>query len=68
MKPNQTVRFRCGDCLIVFDLCVDPAWTAEAAAEVGANSIDPGDPMICPYCGGGELKAVRDRSVIATQT
>jgi hypothetical protein len=34
MKPDRTIRFHCGDCQAVFDLCVDPAWAAEVAADL----------------------------------
>ena len=34
MKPAETIRFACGDCQVVFDLCTSESEWAEA------NSFD----------------------------
>jgi hypothetical protein len=63
MKPNETIRFQCGDCQAVFDLCVDPVCAAEVAADLGVDAIDTPESTDCPFCGAGELKALHDPAV-----
>jgi hypothetical protein len=63
MKPNETIRFQCGECQAVFDLCVDPAWAAEVAADLGVETIETPEPTCCPFCGAGGLKAIHDPAV-----
>jgi hypothetical protein len=60
MKPNETIRFQCGDCWAVFDLSVDPVWAAEVAADLGVDTIETPEPSCCPFCGAGELQALHD--------
>ena len=63
MKPGETIRFACGDCQIVFDLCLAPASerAMEAPEELAGEDLDP---TCCPFCGAhaaSELKALNDR-------
>ena len=60
MKPNETIRFACGDCQIVFDICVAPG--SEWADELEHDIEEVGEPTVCPFCGAVELKATHDRS------
>jgi hypothetical protein len=62
MRANEVVRFRCGDCQIVFDLCVDH----ERATEVveGPPLTDFGEPTCCPFCGAGELTTLNDQAIL----
>jgi hypothetical protein len=60
MKPNETIRFQCGDGQAVFDLCVDPVWAAEVATDLGVDTIETAEPTCCPFCGAGGLKAIHD--------
>jgi hypothetical protein len=63
MKPNQPIRFHCGDCQAVFDLCVDSVWAALVAADLGTKTIDTPEASCCPFCGAGELKALHDPAI-----
>jgi hypothetical protein len=60
MKPNQTARFECGECQIVFDLSLGPVREAKIAAERGLDHLDGVLPTCCPFCGSGEIEAVQD--------
>ena len=55
MRANEPVRFHCGDCQIIFDLCVQGVRETEDAE--GAPLIeDYGEPSsCCPFCGASEL-------------
>src|SRR5262249_36938730 len=61
MRANEVVRFRCGDCQIVFDLCVDREGETEVVE--GAPVADFGEPVCCPSCGAGELTPAQDRAI-----
>ena len=44
MKPGETIRIACGDCKIVFDLCVAPTseWAEDFESATGTiNDIEP---------------------------
>jgi hypothetical protein len=56
MMARETIRFACGDCQVVFDLCLAPF--SESADGDLAGITDSEDPTICPFCGAGELKPV----------
>jgi hypothetical protein len=60
MKPLETTRFACGECLVAFDLCLAPAseW-----AEGGLDAPDEIEPDCCPFCGSPEIKATHDHPV-----
>jgi hypothetical protein len=61
MKSCETIRFACGDCQAVFDLCLAP--TSEWAENIDADALDI-MPACCPFCGAaaGELKSLHDRA------
>ena len=61
MKPNETMRYACDDCQVVFDVAVAPVseW-AEAFDDDG--TVDVGEPLCCPFCGANELKTVHDQA------
>jgi hypothetical protein len=61
MKVNEVLRFRCGDCQIVFDLCVDHLRETEVMD--GPPVIDFGEPTCCPFCGAGELTSLHDQAI-----
>jgi hypothetical protein len=68
VNPGQPVRFRCGECDIVFDLVVDTEWAQELAEATGhaPDDIEPvGDPIMCPFCGASDVRATHDRPVTA---
>jgi len=64
MKPGETIRIACGECNIVFDLCV--AHTSEWAEdfESATGTINDIEPTCCPFCGtaAGELRTLHDRA------
>jgi hypothetical protein len=67
MRPNEPVRFVCGDCQIVFDLCVQGVRETEDTE--GAPPVpDFGEPSpCCPFCGASELARMADEPIIAGQ-
>jgi len=62
MRANEVVRFHCGDCQIVFDLCVDHVREIEVLE--GPPVTGFGEPTVCPFCGAGELTATHDRAIL----
>jgi hypothetical protein len=61
MKASEVVRFHCGECQIVFDLCVDHQRETEVTE--GASVIDFGEPTCCPFCGAAELTPEPDTAI-----
>ena len=61
MRANESVRFHCGDCQIVIDLCVDHERETEVVE--GPPVTDFGEPTCCPFCGAGELSPTHDRAI-----
>jgi hypothetical protein len=53
MKPNETRRYKCGECQTVFDLRLDPACEAEIVDEPEPD-LDL-EPTCCPFCGDANL-------------
>jgi hypothetical protein len=67
MQANEVVRFHCGDCQIIFDLCV--RGERETEYMEGAAPIDDyGEPSpVCPFCGADELARMSDDAIITGQ-
>jgi hypothetical protein len=63
IKPLQTVRYGCYECMIVFDLAVAPPteWVEQYEDEDG--NIDT-EPIMCPFCGSAELKPQHDQPIV----
>jgi hypothetical protein len=61
MKVNEVARFRCGDCQVVFDLCVDRVSETEVTG--GPPVTNFGAPTCCPFCGAGELTPAHDEAI-----
>jgi hypothetical protein len=55
MKPGETIRYACGECLVAFDLRLAPTkeW-AEGGLDVPRDVELP--PISCPFCGSSEVK------------
>ena len=51
MKPGETIRIACGDCKIVFDLCVAPTSEWAEDFESATGTISDIEPTCCPFCG-----------------
>jgi hypothetical protein len=68
MKRNETARFECGECRIVFDLSLDPVREAEIAAELDVEALDDVEPICCPFCGDIDVKPVHDSPVVRPAT
>ena len=64
MNPGETVRFACGDCQIVFDLCVAPPSEWAEEFEEGTEPEEIGKPILCPFCGDAELNPTHDRPTV----
>ena len=65
MKPGESIRFRCDECLVVFDLCLAPVteWPEEPESEDDKNM----DVHVanCPFCGSpaaADLVMLHDRA------
>jgi len=67
MKANEAVQFHCGDCQIIFDLCVQGERETEDT-QSAPPVTDFGEPSFgCPFCGADELTRVPDEPIIAGQ-
>lgn len=66
MKPGQSVRFACGDCQAVFDLCIAPEseW-AELPNDQGPLDIAV---TACPFCGESNITVHGQRIGVRTFT
>ena len=62
MKPGETIRIACGDCNIVFDLCVAPTSEWAEDFESATGTINDIEPTCCPFCGARELRSLHDRA------
>jgi len=58
MKPNETIRFACGECQAVFDLCVAPESEWAEGVPENEEPLKEASLTCCPFCGAGshELK------------
>jgi hypothetical protein len=63
MRPGETIRYVCEECLVAFDLQLLPVtdWP-ELEDEADNVAIDAG-VHCCPFCTSSEIKAQNDRSV-----
>jgi hypothetical protein len=68
MRSIEIVRFECGECRLAFDLCLVPVREAEIASELGVETIDPVEPICCPFCGDGDIRAVHHSPIQAPAT
>jgi hypothetical protein len=61
MRPGETVRYACRECLVAYDVCLAPTseW-AEAEDPDVPEDIDY-EPSCCPFCGSGDIKPLHDR-------
>ena len=64
MRAHEVVRFHCGDCQIIFGLCIQGERETEYTE--GASPIDDyGEPSpVCPFCGANELARMPDDPII----
>jgi hypothetical protein len=69
MKPGETIRIACGECNIVFDLCVAPPSEWGEDFDSSTDTVNDIEPTCCPFCGAaaGELKDLHDRATRAGQ-
>jgi hypothetical protein len=67
MKPGESIRFACGECQIVFDLCVAPAseWAEMQDEDDFEGPLEVGLPARCPFCESAELRVTHDRPLTA---
>jgi hypothetical protein len=63
MKGNETARFECGDCQIVFDHSLDLVREAVIEAELGIDALDDVQPICCPFRGVADIRATHDSPV-----
>ena len=66
MKPGENIRFKCGECLVVFDLCLAPV--SEWPEEPEDESDHTADVAVtnCPFCGSNaatDLTMLHDRAI-----
>ena len=50
MKPGESIRFACGDCQVVFDICVAPTSEWAEALDLEADADNEFEPTCCPFC------------------
>jgi hypothetical protein len=65
MRVGETVRYSCGDCQAVFDLCAAPQSEWAEELQEGEEAIEQMEPHLCPFCGAAELKAAHDKPMSA---
>jgi len=51
MKPGETIRIACGECKIVFDLCVAPASEWAEDFNTSTEPVNDIEPTCCPLSG-----------------
>ena len=57
MKPGETIRYTCDECLTVFGLSIAPVaeWAETMDDTTDADIyMEPTCMMCCPYCGASE--------------
>jgi hypothetical protein len=54
MMPGETVRFSCGECNLVFDVCLAPQ--SEWPEIPGPGMEEEIYATCCPICGSSELR------------
>jgi hypothetical protein len=61
MKPLETIRYACGECLVTYDVQLAPVseWL-EPDDPDAVGELDYA-PTCCPFCGSPEIKALHDR-------
>jgi hypothetical protein len=63
MTLNEPVRFHCGDCQIIFDLCVRGVRETEYAEGAPPITAFSEPSFACPFCGANELtRCLTERS------
>ena len=50
MKPGESIRFACGDCQVVFDICVAATSEWAEALDLEADADNEFEPTCCPFC------------------
>ena len=60
MNPGEPIQFQCGECQVIFTLTVDGLRDTEYVEESGQQPVDFGPPILCPFCGDADVKAVQD--------
>jgi hypothetical protein len=67
MKPSETVRFGCDECMVVFDLRLAPVSERLEHFEEDDSPMDvkiPA-PFSCPFCQQNSLRVIHDRPFVA---
>ena len=64
MKPGETIRYVCDECLVTFDLGLLPVEQWPELQEPDDGKIDA-LVMACPFCMSTEIRAQHDRAVTA---
>lgn len=51
MRPGQTFRFDCDECLTEFEVCLEP----KAKESKEGAKMEPDDVKHCPFCGSDSV-------------
>jgi hypothetical protein len=56
MKPGETIRCTCDDCLIVFEIFAAPISDWPEELDEADADMEIGEPVVCPFCGSSDLR------------
>ena len=57
MKPSETIRCTCDECLVVFEVFLAPVadWPEEME-DLSDAVVEIGDLYCCPFCGSSDIR------------
>ena len=64
MMPGESIRYACGHCHIVFDICMGAEDEGSEILTLDEKAVPMDvEPTVCPFCGAGELRAKHEAAI-----